>query len=124
MIWHEIWNYPKKLNSCSLKSLLERGAMVSYFRSRESAFLQYFRSDDGFLYCHKVHGVLEELGISAYNPTEWRLFIDSSKRSLKCVLFYYGNLFGAVPIGHSVGLREEYEDIKRVIVLLQYHMHL
>ncbi|GBL81793.1 hypothetical protein AVEN_93547-1 [Araneus ventricosus] len=65
---------------------------------------------------------MEELGISAYNATEWRLFIDRSKRSLKCVLLHNGNLFGAVTIVHSVGLREEYEDIKRVIHLLQYHM--
>lgn len=105
------------------KNLLENGAKVSYFRSRESAFLQYFRSDDGFVYCHNVHGLMEELGISAYNATEWRLFIDSSKRSLKCVLLHNGNVFGSVPIGHSVCLREEYEDIKRVIDLLQYHMH-
>lgn len=75
------------------------------------------------MYCHNVHGLMEELGIPSYNATEWRLFIDSSKRSLKCVLLHNGNLFGAVPIGHSVCLREEYEDIKRAIDLLQYHMH-
>ncbi|GBO18087.1 hypothetical protein AVEN_45742-1 [Araneus ventricosus] len=101
------------------KNLLEKGALVSYFRSRESVFLQYFRSYDGFVYCHNVHSLMEKLGISAYNATEWRLFIDSSKRSLKRVLFYNGNLFGAVPLGPSVGLREEYEDIKRVIDLFR-----
>ncbi|GBN58841.1 hypothetical protein AVEN_120876-1 [Araneus ventricosus] len=42
------------------KNLLEKGDKVSYFRSRESAFLQYFRSDDGFVYWHNV---MEELGI-------------------------------------------------------------
>ncbi|XP_070613747.1 uncharacterized protein [Erythrolamprus reginae] len=105
------------------KNLLEKGAKVSYFQSRESAFLQYFRSDDGFVYCHNIPGLMEELGISAYNATEWRLFIDSSKWSLKCVLLHNGNLFGSVPIGHSVRLSEEYEDIKKVIDLLQYHTH-
>lgn len=105
------------------KKCLEKGVKVSHFRSRESAFLQYFRSDSGFVYCFNVHGLIEELGIPSYNATEWRLFIDSSKRSLKCVLLHNGNAFGAVPIGHSVYLHEEYEDIKRVIDLLQYHMH-
>lgn len=105
------------------KNLLEKGAKVSYFRSRESAFLKYFQCEGGFVYCHNVHGLMKELGIPAYNATEWRLFIDSSKRSLKCVLLHNGNLFGAVPIGHSVCLHEEYEDIKRVIDLLQYNMH-
>lgn len=105
------------------KNLLEKGAKVTYFRSRESAFLQYFRSNDGFVYCQNVGGLMKELGIPDYNATEWRLFIDSSKRSLKCVLLHNGNLYGSVPIGHSVSLREEYEDIKKVIDLLQYNMH-
>lgn len=51
------------------------------------------------------------------------VFIDSSKRSLKCVLLHNGNLFGSVPIGHSVSLCEEYGDMKRVIELLEYHTH-
>lgn len=105
------------------KNLLEKGAKVSYFRTRERAFLQYFQSDGGFVFCHNVSGLMEELGISNYNATDWRLFIDSSKRSLKCVLLHNGNLFGSVPIGHSVCLREKYDDIKKVIDLLQYQMH-
>ncbi|XP_076804684.1 uncharacterized protein LOC143448723 [Clavelina lepadiformis] len=68
-------------------------------------------------------GLLEELGIPIYNSIEWRMFIDCSKRILKCVLLYNSNLYGAVPIAHSVSLREEYGNIKRVIELLQYHKH-
>ncbi|XP_076813187.1 uncharacterized protein LOC143459793 [Clavelina lepadiformis] len=68
-------------------------------------------------------GLLEELGIPIYNSIEWRMFIDSSKRILKCVLLYNSNLYGAVPVAHSVSLREEYGNIKRVIELLQYHKH-
>ncbi|XP_069623312.1 uncharacterized protein [Ranitomeya imitator] len=105
------------------KQLLEQGAKVSYFRTRESTFLQYFRCDSGFVFCHNIPGLLQELGLSMYNPNEWRLFIDSSKRSLKCVLLHNGNLFGAVPIGHSVSLREEHGDVKRVIELLKYDTH-
>ena len=105
------------------KNLLEEGAKVSSFRTRERTFLQYFRSDSDFVYCHNILGLMDELGILDYNSTEWRLFIDSSKRSLKCVLLHNGNLFGAVPIGHSVYVREEYGDIKIIIELLQYHKH-
>ncbi|GBM22550.1 hypothetical protein AVEN_183980-1 [Araneus ventricosus] len=75
------------------KNLLEKRAKVSYFRSRESAFVQYFRSDDGFVFCHNVHGLMEELGISAYNSTQWRLLIDSLKKSLKCVFLHNGYIF-------------------------------
>ena len=41
--------------------------------------------------------------------------------SLKCVLFHNGNLYGAVVIGHSACLSEEYGNITKVIELLQYH---
>ena len=51
------------------------------------------------------------------------MFLDSSKRSLKCVLLHYGNVYGAVPVGHSTVLKEQHDDIKIVIDLLKYHEH-
>ena len=47
-------------------------------------------------------------------------FLVNSKQNLKCVLQRNGNLFGVAPIGHSVCLREENGDVKRVIELFQY----
>ena len=81
------------------KNILEQGVKVSYFRTRESTFLQYFRSDSGFVFCHDIPCLLKEIGLSICNPNEWRMFIDSSKRSLKCVPLHNSNLFGAVPLG-------------------------
>lgn len=49
------------------------------------------------------------------------MFIESSKRSLKCILLHNGKLIGSVCIlGHSVCYREKYADVKGVIELLQY----
>ena len=48
--------------------------------------LQHFWRDSSFMYCHNIEGLLQEVGIPDYNSTVWRLFIDSSKRSLKCVV--------------------------------------
>ena len=56
-------------------------------------------------------------------PEEWRLFIDSSKRSLKCVLLHNENLFGSIPIGHSVIQKEEYTNIEIVLDKLKYYEH-
>ena len=64
--------------------------------------------------------MLKVMGVPQYDPNEWRLFIDSSKKSLKCVLLHNGNLFGAIPIGHSVYLKEKHEHIKEVVDLLKY----
>ena len=45
------------------------------------------------------------MGIS-YIPNEWRLFIDSSKKSIKAVLLYNGNTIGYIPLGYSVNMNE------------------
>ena len=89
------------------KNLHEKVVNVLYYRSRESQFLQYFRSDSNFLYCHNIQGLLEELRIPIDNSTEWRVFIDRSKQCLKCVLVHKGNTYGAIPNGHSDCIREE-----------------
>ena len=40
---------------------------------------------DGFVYCNDEHGLLSGINC-VYEPSEWRLFIDSSVASLKRVL--------------------------------------
>ena len=40
------------------------------------------------MFCHNIPGLVKELGFSIYSPNEWRMFIDSSKQSLKCFLLH------------------------------------
>ena len=42
---------------------------------------------------------------------------------MKFVLLHNGNLYAAAPIGHSVYLQEEHNDVKTMIDLLKYHEH-
>ncbi|GFV21245.1 uncharacterized protein TNCV_183961 [Trichonephila clavipes] len=58
-----------------------------------------------------------------YEPEEWRLFIDSSKRSLKAVLLHNGNRYASVPVGHSVHLKECYENLEFILNKLSYSDH-
>ncbi|KAI6651137.1 hypothetical protein LOD99_5488 [Oopsacas minuta] len=74
-------------------------------------------------YCNDIPGLLGQLGISSYDPGEWRLFLESSKRSLKCVILHNGNIYGAVPVGHSTILKEQHDYIRIVMNLLGYHDH-
>lgn len=76
-------------------------------------FLCATRQVGGFVYCLNVKG-LNEMGGIQYCSTEWSLSIDSWKRTLKCVLLN-GNKYGALLIGHSVTLKEKYENIKVVL---------
>ena len=105
------------------RNLVDHSVKVSYFRKREQLFLTIFSKDRQFVYCHEIPGLLKELGVPYYSPTKWRLFLDSSKLSLKCVILHSGNVYGAVPVGHSVHLREDYDDMRMVMDLLKYHEH-
>ena len=65
------------------------------------------------------------MGMPKHEPTQWRLFVDSSKRSLKCVLLHNSKdqKHGAVPVGYSTKLKEEYESIKAILNMMKYNKH-
>ena len=105
------------------KHLLKAGTSVSFYRNREEKLKKYCQSDSQFIYCTDVEGLLFAMDLSAYRSNDWRLFINSSKRSLKCVLLHNGNQYGSIPIGHSVTLKENYENIKVVLERLKYCVH-
>ena len=43
-------------------------------------------------YCTDIQSLFQEIGI-VYAASDWRLFIDSSKQSLKAVLLHNGNVY-------------------------------
>ena len=69
------------------------------------------------MYCADIAQLLLKFGVPQYEPKDWRLFIDNSKRSLECVLLHNGNQFASassVPIAHSTTLNKKYEMVKYV----------
>ena len=74
------------------------------------------------MYCHNVAGLLPAMDC-VYDPTEWRLFIDNSKASLKCALLHNGNRYASIPIGHSVHLKETYENMNMLLMKIKYNEH-
>ena len=105
------------------KHFLKAGTSVLFYRNREENLRKYFQCDGQLVYCTDVEGLLLAMGLSAYRSNDWRLFIDSSKKSLKCVLLYNGNQYGSIPIEHSVTLKKNYESIKVVLERLKYCVH-
>ena len=63
------------------------------------------------------------MGLPEHNPDELRLFIDSFKLSLKCVLLYNGNKFACGPIRHFVIVKEHYLNVKMVLQKLRPSEH-
>lgn len=101
-------------------NLLDTSVKVAAQRKRHQRFSSFFTLTDGFCFCHNVIGLFETIGI-VHNPAEWRLFIDSSSRSLKAVLLHNGNKYPSLPLAHSVHLKEDYTSVKTLLDALKYN---
>ena len=82
----------------------------------------FFSIEEAFVYCHKFAGLLQAMGC-IHDPTEWPLFIDSSKTRLKFVLLHNGNRYASIPIGHSVHLKETYKNMNMLPMKIKYNKH-
>lgn len=100
-------------------NLLEKGTKVSFFRKRQLQFSNYFSKDGDLVYCDDAEGLLEELELPS-KPDCWRLFIDSSKISLKAVLLHNGNRHSSVPLAHAVNMKESQESMKLILGKIHY----
>jgi hypothetical protein len=74
----------------------------------------FFSLEDDVMFCNDVCSVMEVLA-HEYNPDQSRLFIDSSKVSLKVFLLHNGNRFPSVPLAHAVSMKESYESMKLLL---------
>ncbi|KYN28033.1 hypothetical protein ALC57_02551 [Trachymyrmex cornetzi] len=95
----------------------------SHYRNRDESFRKYFSTDTNLVYCHDVMGLMDELKKDVYKAEEWRLFINSSMRSLKAVLLHNTNKYASIPIAHSVTMKEEYKNIEILLNKIQYKEH-
>ena len=73
------------------KNLLSDSARINFFRNRHQEYLRFFSTVMDLVYCADFAQLLLNLGVPQYELKDWRLFIDSSKLSLKCVLLHNGN---------------------------------
>ncbi|CAG9576915.1 unnamed protein product [Danaus chrysippus] len=100
-------------------NLLKQDVNISDQRKRHEIFSGFFTKKDGLCYCNDVKGLFDAIGIPCVS-SEWRLFIDSSTKSLKAVLLHNGNKFPSLPLAHSAMLKENYESVKMVLQTLKY----
>ena len=69
--------------------------------------------------CTYIVGLMKTLNIN-HSPLDWRLFIDSSKLSLKTFPLHNGNNLPSIPVGHSVHKKESYENMKILMEAVNY----
>jgi hypothetical protein len=103
-------------------NLLRHGTKISVFSDRHSILASFYQMKGYICFCNDVNGLTGELGCE-YVSDEWRLFIDSSKASLKAVLLHNGNQKPSVPVAHAAGLKETYESMETLLKLIRFADH-
>jgi len=73
---------------------------VSLYRKRQSNIAKYFLMDGDLVYCNNICEMMEELQLQ-HAPEQYRLFINSSKVSLKAVLLHNGKKHPSIPLAHA-----------------------
>lgn len=103
-------------------NLLASGTKISMYRERHRSLSFLFEKQGDLSYCNDINSLLNELGV-VHVPNEWRLFIDSSKLSLKAVLLHIGNKYPSVPVGYAVHMKETYHNMEELLLRIQYSKH-
>src|SRR6218665_1519092 len=101
------------------RKLLDESVQVTDQIKRHQTFSSFFSRQDGLAFCNNLADLFEAIDITS-NPSEWRLFIDSSSRSLTAVLLHNGNSYPSLPMAHSVHLKEDYAIIQMLLSALKY----
>lgn len=81
-----------KMLASRLYENLEPGTSVQFYCNREAALRKFFHLDGELVYCNDFVGFLLTMGLPAHDSSEWRLFIDSCKSGIKCVLLHNGTM--------------------------------
>ena len=102
--------------------LLARDTKVAFYRQRSQNLISHFSTDGQLWYCFDVFALFQSIGM-IHDQTNWRLFIDSSKKNIKAVLLHNGNRYPSVPVAYSTTLKETY-NLQLIFDKLNYHSHL
>jgi hypothetical protein len=105
------------------KNILASGVKFSWYRNREKEFRKYYTQEDQLAFCTDISNFQHQLGQGEFDPSTWRLFIDSSRRSLKAVLLHNSNVLASIPLAHSTKLSESYQTLKLMLEKIKYHEH-
>ena len=97
------------------KKCLNAGTKFTFLPHQGKRDLPYFHADEGLVFCSNVEGLLLKMGIPQYRTKNWRLFIDSSKRSLKWLLLHNGNKCASIPTGYSTNSKKNTTTLKECL---------
>ena len=92
---------------------------MCFFRNSQEEF-QYFCSEENDLvYGNNICAVMDVLD-HEHKTTEWKLFFEFFKTSLKAVLLHNGKKCPSVTVAYATNVKETYENLKIVLEKIQY----
>lgn len=103
-------------------NLLDNNTRISVYRKRQQCLSSFFSMEGSLCYCNNVKDLFENLDLP-YEPSEWRLFIDGSKISLKGVLLHNGNNLPSIPVAYAVHMKESYQSMSLLLGQIGYRLH-
>ena len=99
--------------------MVKKDVKVSYYRKHNRDLSLAFKVERPLCYYHDMEELFQTLGV-VHIVNKWRLFIDSSKRSLKEVLLHIGNKKPSIPIALFAQLKESYDSIEILLNTIYY----
>ena len=103
-------------------NLLAPGTKVTVYRRRSQLFSNLFSKDGELFYCNDIFELIHTL-VGNYDPNYWRLFIDSSKKSIKAVLLHIGNILPSVLIAYLTTMKETFQNLQFMLEKICYSEH-
>ena len=103
-------------------NLLASDVRITKFRDRGDTMKGFFKDENLMSFCIAIDGLMDAMNLH-HNPSEWRLFIDSSKSSLKAVLLHNTNTLPSIPVAHSVHLKESYDNMVLLLQSIRYDIY-
>ena len=95
-----------------------RGLQEYCLQEKALEFSVYFDVIEDLCYCKDAEGLFCAVGID-HDPTQWRLFIDSSTKSLKAMLLHNGNICASIPLAYSLRMEKDYENVKQLLIRVE-----
>ena len=80
-----------------------------WYKHCERKYICFFAMEHSLFYCVDIQDLTEKLE-TVYNPSDWRLFIDASKSSLKAVLLRNRNQFASIPSAYLTCIKESWKN--------------
>ena len=104
--WLQQWN------------LLAPGTKMTVYHQQSELFSNSFSKDGELFYSNNISELIHTL-IGNYDSNDWRLFIDTSKKSIKAVLLYIRNILPSVHIAYST-TKETFQNLQFMLEKICY----